>query len=53
MAFEIMTPLSQRAMSLLEILFAKNSNLQVPVGVADEVIEIRNWIASHSNQASS
>jgi hypothetical protein len=36
--------LSTKALGVLEQLFAENSNLQLPVGVAKEAIEIREWI---------
>ena len=36
--------LSKRALELLKLLFAENSNLQLPVGVAKEVVEIREWL---------
>lgn len=35
--------LSQQALVLLAQLFSKNSNLSVPAGVADAVVEIRDW----------
>ena len=36
--------LSKKALEVLDQLFAENSNLQLPVGVAKEAIEIREWI---------
>jgi hypothetical protein len=36
--------LSIKALDLLELLFAEKSNLQLPVGVAKEVLEIREWV---------
>lgn len=36
--------LSKRALQLLERLFSEQSQLQLPVGLAGEVIEIRQWI---------
>lgn len=33
-----------KALQLLQQLFAENSNLQLPVGVATEVLEIREWV---------
>ena len=36
--------LSTKALEVLEQLFAETSNLQLPVGVAKEAIEIREWI---------
>jgi hypothetical protein len=36
--------LSNKALDVLEQLFAENSNLQLPVGVAKEAIEIREWV---------
>jgi len=35
--------LSKRALELLQLIFSENSNLQLPVGVAKEIIEIRKW----------
>jgi len=35
--------LSKKAIELIKVLFAENSNLQLPVGVAQEIVEIRNW----------
>lgn len=36
--------LSKKALEILKQLFAENSNLQIPVGVIEEAIEIRKWI---------
>ena len=36
--------LSKKALNVLEQLFDEKSNLQLPAGVAEEVIEIRNWV---------
>jgi len=36
--------LSKKALELLQVLFSEESNLQVPIGLAGEVIEIREWI---------
>jgi hypothetical protein len=36
--------LSKKALLLLQAIFSENSGIQVPVGVAKEVIEIREWI---------
>lgn len=36
--------LSPKALDLLKQLFAENSNLQLPVGVAEVVVEIRKWL---------
>jgi hypothetical protein len=35
--------LSKRALQLLDRLFSEQSQLQLPVGLAGEVIEIRQW----------
>ena len=40
-----MTPLSPRALELLAQLFNISSQMQLPVSVATEVIEIRQWVA--------
>jgi hypothetical protein len=37
--------LSPKALSLLVELFSEKSNLQLPVGVAEQVVEIRAWAA--------
>lgn len=37
-------PLSARALGLLRVLFSRDSNVQVPVALADEVTEIRAWV---------
>ena len=39
-----MNKLSNKSINMLRALFATNSNLQLPVGVAEEVVEIRAWI---------
>ena len=36
--------LSKKALLLLQAIFSENSGIQIPVGVAKEVIEIREWI---------
>lgn len=36
--------MSKKALELLKALFAENSNLQLPVGTADQVVEIRDWV---------
>jgi len=36
--------LSLKALQVLEAFFSENSNIQVPIGVITEAIEIRNWI---------
>jgi len=36
--------LSKKALLLLQAIFADNSGIQVPIGVANEVIEIRKWV---------
>lgn len=41
-----MPPLSPRALELLEQLFNATSNLVLPVGVAAQVLEIRQWVAA-------
>lgn len=38
--------LSKRSLELLATLFAENSNLTLPVGVAAEVLEIRTFVQS-------
>ena len=37
--------LSQRSLELLQTMFADNSPIQLPVGLAKEIIEIREWIS--------
>ena len=46
------SPLSAQALSLLAQLFAKNSNLTLPAGVADAVVEIREWATAQLTPAS-
>ena len=36
--------LSKKALELLKQLFSETSNLQVPVGVATEIVEIKKWV---------
>ena len=36
--------LSKKSLLLLQAIFSENSGLQIPVGVANEVIEIRKWV---------
>ena len=42
--------LSKKALQLLKVLFAENSNLNLPVGVAKEIVEIREWIEEESKK---
>lgn len=37
--------MSKEALEVLKALFDKNSNLNLPVGLIDQVIEIRTWVA--------
>lgn len=48
----VATGLSQQALALLAQLFAKNSNLSLPAGVADAVVEIREWATAQQKPAS-
>ena len=36
--------LSKKSLQVLEAFFSKGSNIQIPIGCIDEIIEIRNWI---------
>lgn len=36
-------PLSKKAIELLKELFSEVSNLQVPAGLAEQIVEIRSW----------
>lgn len=36
--------LSKKSLEILKALFAENSNLQLPVGLAKEIMEIREWV---------
>jgi len=36
--------LSKKALLLLQAIFAENSGIQVPIAVAQEIIEIREWV---------
>jgi hypothetical protein len=36
--------LSKKSLLLLQAIFSENSGFQVPVGVAKEVIEIKEWV---------
>lgn len=36
--------LSKKSLQLLELLFNEKSNLQLPVGTAEQVVEINKWI---------
>lgn len=44
--------LSKKALEILQALFADNSNLQLPVGIAKEVLEIREYVADKLKQTS-
>ena len=35
--------LSRKSLELLKVLFGEQSNLQVPVAMAEQVLEIRHW----------
>ena len=35
--------LSKKALQILEALVAKESNVQMAIGLADEILEIRKW----------
>lgn len=36
-------PLSKKSLELIKELFSEMSNLQVPAGLAEQVVEIRTW----------
>jgi hypothetical protein len=36
--------LTKKSLEILNQMFSETSNLQLPVAVAEQVIEIRNWI---------
>jgi len=36
--------LSKKSLLLLQAIFSENSGLQIPVGVVNEVIEIKEWV---------
>lgn len=42
--------LSKEALDLLKALFDKKSNLQLPIGVAEQIIEIREWLKEQSKE---
>lgn len=42
--------LSQRARELIGTLFAENSNLQLPAGMAAQVIELREWVKAEATR---
>jgi len=39
-----MKKLSKKALLFLQAVFGENSGIQVPVGVAREVVEVKEWI---------
>lgn len=41
--------LSQRALETLAALFSPQSNLTLPVGLAEVVLEIRAWVAARNS----
>ena len=45
--------LSSKAVELLTVLFSETSNIQVPIGLAAQVIEIREWIAEQATNGTS
>jgi hypothetical protein len=36
--------LSKKALLLLQAIFSENSGIQIPIAVAQEAIEIREWV---------
>lgn len=40
--------LSRKSLELLKVLFGEQSNLQVPVAMAEQVLEIRHWAQVHA-----
>lgn len=44
-----MQPLSSRALEMLAQLFSASSNLQLPVGLAEQIIEVRQWAQAEVN----
>ena len=36
--------LSEKSLQIIKSLFAENSNLQLPVSIAKEILEIREWV---------
>lgn len=44
-----MQPLSSRALEMLAQLFSASSNLQLPVGLAEQIIEVRQWAQAQVN----
>lgn len=36
--------MSQKSLQVLQAVFAENSGLNLPVGVAEQVLEIRKWV---------
>jgi hypothetical protein len=39
-----MKKLSRKSLEILNALFSEESQLQFPVGLAENVLEIRNWV---------
>jgi hypothetical protein len=37
--------LSKKSLELLQALFAENSNLTLPVGLSEQAIEVKKWVA--------
>ena len=37
--------LSKKSLELLQAMVAENSNIQIPAGLAEQVVEVRVWVA--------
>lgn len=36
--------LSKKSLQVLSSFFSKNSTIQIPIGIIDEIVEIRDWV---------
>jgi hypothetical protein len=42
--------LSKKSLELLQAMVAENSNIQIPAGLAYQVLEIRQWVVEELNK---
>ena len=42
--------LSRQALELIGMVFGEKSNLQLPAGIAGEIVEIREWVKKKSTE---
>lgn len=42
--------LSKKSLEILQMLFSPESNLQIPVGIVEQILEIRQWLQEELNK---